>query len=512
MHKKLEEIAAALAELETAYVESPVGLAVLDTELRYRRVNARMAEMNGAQPAAHIGRTIAELVPSIGPLAKDLAREVLETGQPKLDVEFSGETPLHPGVVRYWREQWAPVKDARGKVIAISVAAEEITEQRRVALELEASRAELQRKLQDLETLMASVPAAVLVAHDGECRLVTGNREAYDLFRMKESEPMSADGFSAVRTRAFGKSDAAAPLSREELPMEVAAQTGKPVRNVELTLRCKDGTERDVTANAHPLLNEDGTVRGVIGAFTDITMRKRAEQRLEQEMRNKDTFLATLSHEMRTPLAALANGLEALALQTRNYPELQRVLPALGRQRKHLTRLVDDLLDLSRLGRGEISLQLTTFNLGDCVREVVDAMQEAPLSTKRQELYYIAPDDDAIVSADGTRIRQVLSNLIHNAHKFSPEGARIDVTLRRIGNEAVLTVADSGEGIPSEILPNIFDQFFTTGGIAGRQGGLGIGLWLSRQLVRLHGGTIEADNRHPSRGAEFTVRLPVVAS
>ncbi|MGE5523537.1 MAG: PAS domain-containing protein [Rhodospirillaceae bacterium] len=508
MYRKLEEIAAAFAELETAYNASPIGLAVVDIDLRYRRINPRLAEMNGLPVEAHIGKTIGELVPSLEPLAKSVVEKILRTGEPQLDVEFCGETQQAPGRIRYWREQWAPVKNPGGKVVAIAVAVDEITERKLAQDELAANRLELQRRVQELETLMASVPAAILIAHDCHCTEITGNREAEKLFRVSPGERITAELFEAFESRPFPDHDEPKPIPKGGLPMEIAARTGAPVRDVELILKFKDGESRFIAGSAHPLLNPDGSVRGVIAAFSDITARKRAEQQLADEMRNKDAFLATLSHEVRSPLNALSSGVEVLKRRACNDCVVQDVVAMIARQHKQLTRLVDDLLDISRIGRGEILLHVTNVNVSHCVRDVIEAMRPT-LSTKDQSVSFDEVEEQANVSGDAARVMQIITNLITNAHKFSPPGSRIGVSTRREGEKIVLSIHDEGPGIPGDVLPHIFDRFFTTGG-SGGQHGLGIGLWLSRELVRLHQGTITAANRKPGPGAVFTVELQAI--
>jgi PAS domain S-box-containing protein len=507
MYRRLEEIAEAFAELETAYNESPVGLAVVDTELRYRRINPRLAALNGLPAEAHIGKTVGEVVPALEALARSIAREIVETGQPKLNVEFSGETPREPGVQRYWREQWAPVKDASGKVIAITVSAEDITEQKRVAEELAASQLELQRRVQELETMMASAPAAILLAHDAQCTRITGNPEAHEMFRVPLDQPIYAGAFEAYEGENFPDGNAGRRLAPEELPMEAAARTGKPVRYVELTLRFSDGAEKHIVGSAHPLFNADGSVRGVIAAYNDITARKRAEQKLAQEMRNKDAFLATLSHEVRNPLNALAAGIGVLEMQGRDHPQMQRVVAMLARQHRQLTRLVDDLLDISRVSRGQMSLQLGTVDVEQCIREAMHAT-EPLVAAKRQLLVHDGPNAAVTVSGDAARITQIITNLLQNASKFSPEGAHVAIEAAHRGDKVVITVADDGPGIASDVLPHVFDRFFTTGTSDRGKQGLGIGLWLARELAQLQGGTITAANRQPGPGALFTVELP----
>ncbi len=226
--------------------------------------------------------------------------------------------------------------------------------------------------------------------------------------------------------------------------------------------------------------------------------------------RAKDEFMATLSHELRNPLAAIANAAAVLDYRGGQNEAEVRLRQIIHRQTRHLARLVDDLLDVARVTAGKVTLDRQSLELADVVSTCVRALRDGPRGREHRLTVRTEP---VTVSADPTRIEQVITNLVENALKYTPVGGTIDVELFRDGDDAVVRVTDTGAGIPSEMLPRIFELFAQGAQTLDRSlGGLGIGLTLSRRLVELHGGTIDAFSEGPNRGAQFVVRLPVNAS
>ncbi|HXG02500.1 MAG TPA: ATP-binding protein [Candidatus Binatia bacterium] len=224
--------------------------------------------------------------------------------------------------------------------------------------------------------------------------------------------------------------------------------------------------------------------------------------------RAKDEFLAMLAHELRNPLAAILNGVAVLdRVGTGEAAVTARGL--IKRQTLHLARLLEDLLDVTRVSHGRIALRREPMDLRAVVGLAVE-MQQGQLEAKRQVLTVSLPDGPVVVSGDPDRLQQVVGNLLDNASKYTPEGGAVEVGLAVAGGCAELRVRDTGIGIPAEALPHVFDMFVQVHPDTGRStGGLGIGLTLVRELVRLHGGTIEASSPGPGAGAEFVVRLPL---
>jgi signal transduction histidine kinase/ActR/RegA family two-component response regulator len=238
-----------------------------------------------------------------------------------------------------------------------------------------------------------------------------------------------------------------------------------------------------------------------------------AEAALREADRRKDEFLATLAHELRNPLAPMVNALTILGKPDIDARLSQRARDMMERQLAQMVRLVDDLLDVSRITTGRLAVRRHPVDLGTVVRSAVDTAR--PLfESHRQELSVSLPDRPVHLHADGTRLAQVFANLLNNAAKYTPAGGRIALTARLEGeDELVVEVADTGIGIDPDMLPAIFEMFTQVDdSIERRQAGLGVGLSLARRLIELHGGTIEARSPGLDRGSTFSVRLPVLAT
>ncbi|MGH8613438.1 MAG: response regulator [Gammaproteobacteria bacterium] len=239
-----------------------------------------------------------------------------------------------------------------------------------------------------------------------------------------------------------------------------------------------------------------------------ITERRRAEEALKEAGRQKDEFLAMLAHELRNPLAPIRNAVQVLQRLELAEPRLDWGRAVIDRQVGQLTRLVDDLLDVSRLARGQISLKKEPVELRMIVERALETSRPM-IEADRHHLSVALPSEPVCLEGDLTRLAQALGNLLNNAAKYTQEGGRIELTAEQAEDQVVLRVRDTGVGIPAETLPYVFD-LFTQGDRAldRTQGGLGIGLALVKKLVELHGGQVEASSPGPGQGSEFTLRLP----
>jgi signal transduction histidine kinase/DNA-binding response OmpR family regulator len=231
---------------------------------------------------------------------------------------------------------------------------------------------------------------------------------------------------------------------------------------------------------------------------------------IQEADRRKDEFLAMLAHELRNPLAPIRNAVHVMRLLGPTDPELQRARDLIERQVRHLTRMVDDLLDVSRITRGKIRLELEPVDVAAAVAVAVETSRPM-IDSRKHELTVSMPRQPLQVRADLARLAQILANLLNNAAKYTPERGQIYLTVERQGQEAVFRVRDTGSGIPREMLPHIFDLFTQVDHSLDRaQGGLGIGLTLVRRLVDMHQGSVQATSDGPGRGSEFVVRLPLL--
>ena len=235
----------------------------------------------------------------------------------------------------------------------------------------------------------------------------------------------------------------------------------------------------------------------------------RSRDELAQADRRKDEFLATLGHELRNPLSSMHNVLAILRRQSSGDTEMDRMHGMLGRQVDYVTRLVSDLLDVSRIAQGKLQLRRQPTELASVVRDAVEMVQSS-IDSAAQSLTVSVCPEPVELDADPVRLTQVLFNLLHNASKYTPQGGCISLCVATDSDCAVISVCDSGVGIAAEELRAVFDMFAQVPGSAERsQGGLGIGLALVRGLVALHGGTIEARSEGPGKGSEFVVRVPL---
>ncbi|HUP22522.1 MAG TPA: ATP-binding protein [Thermoanaerobaculia bacterium] len=239
---------------------------------------------------------------------------------------------------------------------------------------------------------------------------------------------------------------------------------------------------------------------------------ERSERELREADRRKDEFLAMLAHELRNPLAPIQNSLHILQLSERHDPAAGRVLPMMQRQLNHIVRLVDDLLEVSRITRGKIQLVSGRVEVASVVRSALDTSRPW-IEAGEHHLVVEVPDEPLVVEGDAVRLAQVLSNLLNNAAKFTEAGGHIRLTVQRDGAEVEIAVADDGRGIPRHMLMRVFDLFTQVeDGVDPAQQGLGIGLTLVRSLVALHGGSVEAVSDGHGRGTELRVRLPLLES
>jgi PAS domain S-box-containing protein len=252
-----------------------------------------------------------------------------------------------------------------------------------------------------------------------------------------------------------------------------------------------------------------GRVTGVYGTALDVTALKRAEEALKEGDRRKDEFLATLAHELRNPLAPIRNVVHVLQLTGGDDPAARKARDMIDRQLNHLVRLVDDLLDISRVSRGKLRLRAEPTDLETVVRNAVEVSRPL-IEQSRHELTVSLPSETVPLRGDLVRLSQVFANLLNNAAKYTEPGGRITLTATVDGPTAVVSVRDTGVGIPPAALPRLFDIFSQVAGHQERsQGGLGIGLSLVKGLVELHGGIVEAHSNGPGTGSTFLVRLPV---
>ncbi|MDC3961038.1 PAS domain S-box protein [Polyangium jinanense] len=375
-------------------------------------------------------------------------------------------------------------------------------------------------RAQEIEAMMDATPAAIWIAHDPQCHVITASRTAYEMMRVPLTQTniskTGAEGDTVPHIRIFrdGKE-----LRPENLPIQKAAR-GEPARDWEEELVFDDGDRITIFGSAVPLLGPNGELRGSIGAFVDITAFKRAEaalhderQRTEEALRaadrRKDEFLAMLSHELRNPLATIRNAVGVLHCIRSDNPRIERLHDMIDRQSEQLARMVDDLLDVARITQGKLGLRKERIDLAAIVSRAVETSRPL-IDAAGHTLSIKLPPGNVMLEGDLGRLSQVLSNLLNNAAKYTESRGQVRLSAEVQGDEVQIRVEDNGMGIAPDVLPHVFDLFTQSSRAIDRaQGGLGIGLTLVRTIVEMHGGKVAAQSGGAGQGAEFTVRLPI---
>jgi PAS domain S-box-containing protein len=325
-----------------------------------------------------------------------------------------------------------------------------------------------------------------------------------------------ADAISQPLTRVFNIINEST-RDTVESPAARALREGTVVGLANHTvLIAKDGHEVSIDDSAAPIRDEAGVVSGVVLVFRDISIKRRLEM-LEKEQhaamittqRRKDEFLAMLAHELRNPIAPIANALQLMAIRTPSPAELTELREIMTRQIDQMRRLIDDLLDISRISRGKFDLQSETIELGTVLRSAIDTSRPL-IDAAGHTLSTQIPAGAIYFPGDPIRLAQVVANLLNNAAKYTERGGRILLSAEVCQQEVVIRIKDSGVGISPEQLEHVFEVFTQVDtSLTRSQGGLGIGLTLAKNIVEMHGGSIEAHSNGSGQGSEFIVRLPI---
>ncbi len=415
---------------------------------------------------------------------------------------FEAYCPTAKGTQKWWEVTVSPVRDAdAGRIVRVLAVSRDITGRRRV-----------EQALKDSEERMRVATAAVseLLWTNSAEGLMVGEQRGWGDFTGQSREEYEGYGWS----RAIHPEDA-----QQTLEAWTRAVAEKRTFADHHRVRRHDGEWRHCSVRAVPLLDAEGTIREWVGVHTDITDRNRAEETLRQlaaelseTNRRKDEFLATLAHELRNPLAPIRTGLQLMKLAAGQAEPMEQARSMVERQVTQMVRLVDDLMDVSRISRGTLELRKERVPLASVLNSAVET--SLPLIEQMgQELTLTLPGQPLAVDGDATRLVQVFLNLLNNASKYGDRGGHIHMSVERQDADAVVTVKDSGIGIAADQMPRIFDMFTQIDeSLEKSHGGLGIGLSLVKRLVELHGGRVEVRSDGPGKGSEFVVRLPIATS
>jgi len=430
---------------------------------------------------------------------------------------LSSITPARPVASREHEMVGAPGRDARwqhwatrgffddnGAVIEYQAVGRDITERKRA----EDQRRQLESQRQIESVLRASEERFRSLADNAPVLIwMSGLRNEAVYF----NKPwLDFTGRSLEQELVSGWIESIHPDDRQSCvdTCEAAFARREPLAT-QFRLRRHDGEYRWILDNGIPYFGADGAFSGYVGSCVDITPRKLAEEELEQAGRRKDEFLAMLGHELRNPLAPIGMAVEIMGTLAPADDSIVWARDVIARQLRQLTRLVDDLLDVSRITRGKITLLLTPLELTSVVAQAVETSRPL-IDSRHHQLAVHVPADPVWVRGDAVRLGQVLSNLLNNAAKYTPDGGRIGLTVELRDSQATLTVADNGLGLPAESLERVFDLFWQFESRDHAQRGLGMGLTLVKRLVELHGGNVLARSAGRGQGSEFIVRLPAL--
>ncbi|WP_371766110.1 ATP-binding protein [Massilia sp.] len=430
-------------------------------------------------------------------LRRSLAR-VVATGRPDLlpaqrypipVVLPNGETGFEE---RFWSAVSTPIFGADGGILCISHMTNDVTEQVRS----EAALRESEARYRALTNATADVVY----------------RMSPDWIHLRQLDGRGYLKDTADASR-YWVDDYIPPEDQARIHEAIAAAIRtKSTFELEHRVLRLDGSVGWTYSRAVPMLDARGEIEEWIGAASDITERKLAEEKLRESDRRKDEFLAMLAHELRNPLAPI--GAAAALLQRARLDEglVRKTSEIIGRQVAHMTELIDDLLDVSRVTRGQVELDEAALDMRDIVADAVE--QAMPLVRARhQQLDVDVPAQSMPVMGDAKRLVQVLANLLNNAAKYTQEGGRLRLAARVRDNEVAVDVVDNGIGMAPELVARAFDLFAQAERTSDRaSGGLGLGLALVRSLVELHGGAVSCESAGPGQGSRFTVSLPLLAA
>ncbi len=461
-----------------------------DAEGRVTYVNPVAEKLLGYDSRQATGRLLGEVFNIVnevtGQPAENPVQRVLSEGR---IVGLANHTVLRrpDGAEVPIDDSAAPILDDAGRVAGVVLVFRDISERRRA-----------QKTQATLAAIVESSEDAI-ISKDLEGRIVTWNAGAEQLFGYREEEVIGQPISLLVPP----------DYVDEEAAILQRIRNGDRVEHYETARVRKDGTHVDISLTVSPVKGTDGTIVGASKIARDITERKRMERQLLEGDRQKDNFIAILAHELRNPLGPIRNAVKLLEIERPDDRDLLAYCELIDKEAMQINRLLDDLLDISRITTGKLSFQKERIDVASAVNSAIETSRPM-LDEAGHRLTVNLPPEPLLLDADPTRLAQVFSNLLNNAAKFTESGGDIRVDIEDRQGQAMIRIKDSGIGISSELMPKIFDMFVQGDTVPDRtQGGLGLGLTLARDIVEFHGGSIEARSEGAGRGSEFIVFLPV---
>jgi PAS domain S-box-containing protein len=476
------------------FMEHLPGLAwVKDVEGRYVYANEPAARAFRTPRSQLYGKTDVEVFPpETAAQFQENDRKVLASGGGILIYETLEHEDgiLHSSIVSKF-----PISGPDGQMAMIGGVAIDITDRRQTEQVLEESERRFRQLAESINEVFWLTDAA-----NTEILYVS---PAYERIWGRSCASLYAAPWSFL--------DSVHPDDEQRVKASVLERIGRgDPSDQEYRIRRPDGTVRWIRDRGFPIRDDHGRVFRFAGIAEDITERKQAEEALKEADRKKDEFLAILAHELRNPLAPILHSLELMKLAPGDRSVVEESRSLMERQLQQMVRLIDDLMDVSRITQSKFGLRKTPITLAEAIESALEASRPL-IDACGHELIVELPGESLPLEGDLTRLAQVFSNLLNNAAKYTEPNGRIRLTAERHGNQAVVRVRDNGSGISREMIPQVFEMFIqaSTAPLRSR-GGLGIGLTLARHLTEMHGGTIEAHSDGPGQGSEFLVRLPLL--
>jgi PAS domain S-box-containing protein len=483
----------ATEQYRTLAENAPEVIARFDRELRHVYVNAYGAKVYGVPAPEVVGKTNAELGMPADKVAlwKRHFEEVFATGEQRT-VEFDFESPTFGR--QFFSSLFVPERDGSGQVASVLAITRDVTAARLTERALRES----EERYRTVFTNMTEGFALGEAISDE-----AGVARDFRFLEMNRAFEQQC-GLDAAEVRGRPMREVRPDLAAAWMETYCGVALGGPPRRFETYDR-----ELDRWYGVHCFRPSP---RRFAVLVTDVSDRRRAEEALRDADRRKDEFLGMLSHELRNPLAPIRNALYILDHAEPGGQQARHAKDVANRQILHLTRLVDDLLDVTRIARGKIRLHFQDLDLAALVRRTADD-HRAGMRERSLELEVHAPPEGILVHGDETRLAQVLGNLLHNAAKFTPAGGRVTLTAHVEEDRAIVHVRDTGAGIEPDLLQQVFEPFVQAKQTLARsEGGLGLGLSLVKGLVALHGGTVQAVSEGAGRGTDFEIALPLAAA
>ncbi len=484
--RKITELTELTNDMDNLLASTDVATIFLDEKLNIRKFTHQIAKTFNLLPQ-DVGRSIESFTHDIDhPALGDDLRKVLETGEPV-------EREIRDGRGHSYFLRVLPyrAKGAKGTPSGVVLTLIDVSG-------LKAAEDALFHERYLLDSLLLGVPDAIYFK-DARGRIIRANSVMARRLGLKD--PRDAEGKTP-----FELPDQAAALAAHRQD-EVVMRTGA-AQHYCLEARTGEDACWDLVTRL-PLFDDKRNVVGVIGIFRDVTDQKKAEEKIQEAVRRRDQFLAMLSHELRNPLGAVVTATALLRAGLSDPERRARMLQILERQSQQMARLLDDLLEASRVTQNKIELKKLPVDLGTITRDAADAIRG--LMEDRGITFNVDIESrPLIVDGDAARLQQIEVNLLSNAAKYTPRGGHVELSVKRVGHEVEICVRDNGVGIPKPMLESVFDLFVQSKHTLDRSdGGLGVGLTLVRSLVGMHGGTVSAQSEGNGKGSEFVVRLPL---